>query len=69
MAHGEAIPDFDFLAIFAADAEECANYALLLGVSAERVVEDREDGLIKRVSRKGNAMYRRLAHLWEDDDV
>ena len=45
MTHGEAIPDFDFLAIFAADAEEGADYALLLSVSAERVVEDGEDGL------------------------
>lgn len=69
MAHGEAIPDFNFLAIFAADAEEGADYTLLLSVSAERVVEDGEDGLTNPVSHKGLAMHRRLAHLREDDDV
>ena len=69
MAHGEAIPYFDFLAIFAADAEEGTDYALLFGVSAERVVEDGEDGLVEPVSHRGIAMYRHSAHLWEDDDV
>ena len=69
MAHSEAVPNFDFLAIFATDAEEGADYALLLGISAERVVEDGEDGLIDPVSFRSIAMNRRPAHLWEDDDV
>ena len=45
----ETISYFDFLAIFAADAEEGADYALIVCiavcVAAEGVVEDREDGL------------------------
>jgi hypothetical protein len=45
MPHCEAIADFDFLAIFATDAEEGANYALLVGVAAKGVVEDGEDSL------------------------
>ena len=69
MTHGEAVPDFDFLAIFAADTEEGADYALLLSVSAERVVEDGEDGLIDPVSHTYIAMYKRSTHLWENDDV
>ena len=45
----ETISYFDFLAVFAADAEEGADYALIVCiavcVAAEGVVEDREDGL------------------------
>jgi hypothetical protein len=43
---GIAIADLDFGAIFAAGAEEGADYALLVFGPAERVVEDREDGLL-----------------------
>ena len=39
MPDGEAVADFDFGAIFAARAEEGADYALLVGVAAEGVVE------------------------------
>jgi hypothetical protein len=35
-----AIPYLDFSAILAADSEEGANNALLIGVSAEGVIED-----------------------------
>lgn len=45
MPHCEAIADFDFLAIFATDAKEGADYALLVGVTAKGVVEDGEDSL------------------------
>lgn len=45
MPDGKAIADLDFGAILAADAEEGADYALLVGVAAEGVVEDGEDGL------------------------
>lgn len=45
----EAIANFDFLPIFAADAQEGADYAFVVGVAvcvaAERVVEDGENGL------------------------
>ncbi len=49
MPHCEAIADFDFLAIFASDAEEGANYALLVGVAAKGVVEDGEDSLFPKL--------------------
>lgn len=35
MAHCEAVPDLDFLAIFAADAEESPDNALLVSIAAE----------------------------------
>ena len=45
MADCKTISNFNFLAIFATDAEEGADYALLIGVAAEGMVEDGEDGL------------------------
>lgn len=45
MPNGETIPNLDFLAFFAAHTEEGANHALLVGIAAQGVVEDREDGL------------------------
>lgn len=41
-----AVADLDFGAIFAAGAEESANYTFLVGGAAERVVEYGEDGLV-----------------------
>lgn len=49
MPYGEAIADFDFLAIFATDAEKGADHALLVRVAAEGVVEDGEDGLFQHL--------------------
>ncbi len=46
----EAVADLDFLAIFAADAEEGTNYALLVGVTAQGVVEDGKYSLFLVVS-------------------
>lgn len=45
MGHGVAIADLDFGAIFAAVAEECADDTLLVGIAAERVIEDGEQCL------------------------
>lgn len=45
MSHCKAIPNFNFLAIFAADSKEGADNALLVCISAEGVVENGEDGL------------------------
>ena len=45
MADCEAISDLDFLAIFAADSEEGADYAHLILVWSDGVVEDGEDDL------------------------
>ena len=50
VADGEAVADFDFLPIFAAHAEEGADYAVLVDVAPGGVVEDREDGLGRQVS-------------------
>ena len=45
MPHCEAVANFDLLAIFAADAEEGTDYALLVGIATEGVIEDGKDGL------------------------
>ena len=45
MPDREAVADFDFGAVFGARAEEGADYALLVCVAAEGVVEDGEDCL------------------------
>jgi hypothetical protein len=42
---GIAVADLNLSAVFAAGAEEGADDTFLLGGAAERVVEDREDGL------------------------
>jgi hypothetical protein len=46
MWDGVAVADLDFGTIFAAGAEQRADDALLVGGSAEGVVEDRENGLV-----------------------
>lgn len=53
MADGKAVADLDFLAIFAADAEQCTDYAFLIGVSSKGVVEDSEDGLHYEIFSSG----------------
>ena len=50
VSDGEAVADLDFLAIFAADTEQGADYALLVGIAAERVVKDGEDSLGKELA-------------------
>lgn len=45
VADGEAVADFDLAAVFAANAEECADHAVLVCVPSQRVVEDREECL------------------------
>jgi hypothetical protein len=47
---GVAVGDCDFGAVFAAGAEEGADYAVLFERAAEGVVEDREDCLQRVVS-------------------
>lgn len=42
---GVAVADLDFGAILAADSEQGADDALLVGIAAQRVVEDGEEGL------------------------
>ena len=62
VADGEAIADFDFLAFFAADAEKGADYALLVGVAAEGVVENGEYRLHSWI-RKVASKVRRVEYL------
>ena len=45
VANGEAVPNLHFLSIFAADAEKGTDYALLVGVTAEGMIKDGENGL------------------------
>jgi hypothetical protein len=52
MRDGVAVADLDFGTIFAAGAEQRADDALLVGGSAEGVIEDGEDGLICPVRPK-----------------
>lgn len=42
MSDREAIPDLDFLTIFATDSEQGSNDTLLINITAEGVIEDRE---------------------------
>jgi len=40
VAYGEAVPDLDLRAIFVARAQKGTDYALLVDVTADGVVED-----------------------------
>jgi hypothetical protein len=45
VADGKTASDFDFGAIFTSGAQQRANNTVLVGVAAEGVVEDGENGL------------------------
>lgn len=44
--NGVAVADFDLGAIFATDAQQRADYTLLVGVATEGVVDDGEESLL-----------------------
>ena len=69
---GIAVTDFNLGAVFAAGSEQSADNALLVGGTAEGVVEDGEDSLMTlsaHCSRYTGRLCRGRAHLGLDDYV
>lgn len=59
MSDCETASNFDFGSIFTSCSQECSNDSVLIGVSAQRVVEDRENSL-----EQVNISSHKLLAIW-----